>query len=169
MLTCPLEVVKTRFQASSSSFERVHHVLNDKKNSIKLSSHLNAKPQSAYSSLNVNLNNLIRNTHLTHHHKNVITNGLNFDTTHLNSNQFQYSLTAKSANASTAASAAAARSHQSRWGSGIYLHMRFIVEHEGYRALFKGLLPNIVGVAPYRYVLALAALSKRPWHLNALV
>ena len=145
MLTCPLEVVKTRFQASSTSFERVHHhVLNEnKKNSMKLSSHLNAKPQSAYSSLNVNLNNLIRNTHLTHHHKSVITNGLNFDTTHLNNNQFQYSLT-KSTTASSAA-----HSHP-RLGSGIYLHLRFIVEHEGYRALFKGLLPNIIGVAPYR-------------------
>jgi len=37
-----------------------------------------------------------------------------------------------------------------RPGTGIYLYYRFIVKNEGYRALFKGLGPNLLGVAPYR-------------------
>ena len=35
---------------------------------------------------------------------------------------------------------------------GIYQCLRHIVEHEGPKALFKGLVPNIIGVAPSRAI-----------------
>lgn len=39
---------------------------------------------------------------------------------------------------------------QPKPGAGIYLYFKTIVKNEGYRALFKGLGPNLLGVAPYR-------------------
>ena len=34
----------------------------------------------------------------------------------------------------------------------ITLYFRHIIEHEGVRGLFKGLGPNLIGVAPSRYL-----------------
>jgi len=37
-------------------------------------------------------------------------------------------------------------------GTAILLYFRYIINNEGYRALFKGLGPNLLGVAPYRAI-----------------
>ena len=68
---------------------------------------------------------LFRNNHLS---QPVVSHGINFT---------------NSINTSS-------KSLQPKAGLGIILHLRFILENEGYRALFKGLGPTLVGVAPSR-------------------
>ncbi len=138
VLTCPLEVIKTRLQSSSSSLQRLAvrpqlqaashthtQLLNN--NCLNLSS----VTKSRYK-LSPNSIVLFKNTNCLGARPvtDCMSNGVNF---------------VNSINTSS-------KSLQPRLGLNIYLHLRFILENEGYRALFKGLAPTLVGVAPYRAI-----------------
>lgn len=58
--------------------------------------------------------------------------------------------------------------HSSRHTPGIYQCLRYIIKHEGARGLFKGLGPNLVGVAPSRAIY-FCAYSKSKVAFNAIL
>ncbi|XP_032668141.1 mitochondrial carrier protein Rim2 [Odontomachus brunneus] len=57
---------------------------------------------------------------------------------------------------------------QSRHAPGIYECIRYIIKHEGARGLFKGLGPNLIGVAPSRAIY-FCAYSKSKVAFNAIL
>ncbi|XP_060578104.1 solute carrier family 25 member 36-A-like [Ruditapes philippinarum] len=110
ILTCPLEVVKTRLQSSVATFEPV---------CIKsVSSNINVISKS-----NINFSAISNSTHTA-------------------------SCTAQHG---TIAAERALQIAHSR-SVGLYYCLRYIVQNEGPGALFKGLGPNLVGVAPSRAI-----------------
>lgn len=154
LLTSPLEVVKTRFQSSTSSFKQIieqqhkageanklststtiGHIknsctsnLNNLSNRVKLASR-------AAHSCSLNSTIFFKNNHLSQHSSNLMTSGFNFDTSQQNF---------KCLNTSSKV--------LHRPGLGIYLHLKFIIQNEGVKALYKGLGPTLIGVAPYRAI-----------------
>lgn len=188
-------MIKTRFQASSSNYERLlcknsgdYNNAHSGSNLYKSSNRFyNQSHHQHHHTFTLNTNFLIRNaanaknvlaTHLNfvdtsqfNNNHNSISSTVNSNNTNHNNNHHHHHSTANSATAATTSSTTSANTkhiHSStmtshlvkknakrqtrRIGTGIYLHLRFIVEHEGYRALFKGILPNIIGVAPYRAI-----------------
>lgn len=206
ILTCPLEVIKTRFQASSSSYERLLCKNTGDFNNAHNGSNLykqrsnrfyNQSHHQHHHTFTLNTNFLIRNATNaknvlaanlnlvdtspqfnsntnSHHHSNTASSSTTAATSAASSSSTSTATTSKSTSMANSTSKHslrpsstmttsklimndlvdknAAKKHQRRIGTGIYLHLRFIVEHEGYRALFKGILPNIIGVAPYRAI-----------------
>ncbi|RZF43292.1 hypothetical protein LSTR_LSTR001553 [Laodelphax striatellus] len=130
VVTCPLEVVKTRLQSSSSGFHSPQPQLQPHVCLPKI-----ASPDGC------------SHGHVTcktiQHRRRINT------ITPRHATQFlalsHYGRTAAGGLQSTAAAGAAAP-------TGLVQCLRHIVEHEGPRALFKGLGPNLVGVAPSRAI-----------------
>lgn len=58
--------------------------------------------------------------------------------------------------------------HSSRHAPGIYQCLRYIIKNEGARGLFKGLGPNLIGVAPSRAIY-FCAYSKSKVAFNAIL
>lgn len=181
MLTSPLEVMKVRFQADSRSYKKYSCASRGATSSsvsgssngsssangggggggggtahLKSTSsclhtstsaaahhHASTSSGSTKSGLKSYVNILLRNNH----------GNLNFELNHhpqsLNSSTFQF---VERPAASYASTATATAHSSSCYGRGILLKFRSIVENEGFRALFKGLGPNIVGVVPYRAI-----------------
>lgn len=110
VLTCPLEVVKTRLQSSVATFQPVYlHSVQPKVAYLHTNSHIN------YSSC-------------------VASAGHNCPH-----------------GTGTLAAERALQIAHSR-SVGLYYCLRYIVKNEGFSALFKGLGPNLVGVAPSRAI-----------------
>lgn len=130
VVTCPLEVVKTRLQSSSSGFHSPQPQLQPHVCLPKI-----ASPDGC------------SHGHVTcktiQHRRRINT------ITPRHATQFlalsHYGRPAAGGLQSTAAAGAAAP-------TGLVQCLRHIVEHEGPRALFKGLGPNLVGVAPSRAI-----------------
>ncbi|ELU08546.1 hypothetical protein CAPTEDRAFT_182193 [Capitella teleta] len=111
VITCPLEVVKTRLQSSIATFQNpVYKNGNSKMNTTP--------PVSRYS---------------TCASSTVCT-------------------TAHASNASSAAVLSDSQHHKPRSSVGLFHALKHIIQHEGVRGLFKGLGPNLVGVAPSRAI-----------------
>lgn len=159
VITCPLEVLKTRLQANPSkcsTSEFGTSLLSRFKIESLQSNEINAGakhqelPSSSKTITNKRYNNsyhsktrniVFRNAGLNHSHGSVITNGLNYEV-HLNHNQTQ-SLFNPFKNS---------LGQQIRPKSTIYLNFKQIIQNEGFRGLFKGLGPTLIGVAPYRAI-----------------
>ncbi|KAL3861461.1 hypothetical protein ACJMK2_007495 [Sinanodonta woodiana] len=113
VLTCPLEVVKTRLQSSVASFHQP----------VYLPSHRAVHYVPGGPSLNWNINCSEHNLHEYHH-------------------------TTRTGTLATRSAISVAR----RQSVGLYYSLRHIIEVEGVNGLFKGLGPNLVGVAPSRAI-----------------
>ena len=118
IVTCPLEVVKTRLQSSNSGFD---------KQNTGTSSSSSSKGASTTA-------NKVR--HFNGVSKRHIVAGLNKRT----SPSFHYQ------------QAVAMSTHHHRQTLGVVQCLKHIVETEGPRGLFRGLGPNLVGVAPSRAI-----------------
>lgn len=146
VITCPLEVVKTRLQSSTSSFQNVLLASSKSPSTTANGSHLNNRIKLAHKlqSCSFNTNILFKNNHLNHHHTSVMSSSYNFDSHLVNHHQNSKFSINNLNNLSVM--------KQPKPGAGIYLYFKTIVKNEGYRALFKGLGPNLLGVAPYRAI-----------------
>lgn len=113
VLTCPLEVVKTRLQSSVATFHTT-----------------------SLHSVNSNIN-LISNSNVNFH-------------TFPNAVQTTTGCHVAAAQGQIAAERALQIAHSR--SVGLYYCLRYIVQNEGIPALFKGLGPNLVGVAPSRAI-----------------
>lgn len=141
ILTCPLEIVKTRLQSSTSSYQRIAAT---QPKLVHINPLLITQPQLNYTSTTnavVNTSNLGNITNRAHNCS------LSNFTLFKNNGLGQPGMSNMSNGINTSS-----KSVQPRMGLNIYLHLRFILENEGYRALFKGLAPTLVGVAPYRAI-----------------
>lgn len=167
ILTCPLEVVKTRLQANMHlnpahppSFPRAT-ALNNHNNVYNATSHSkNQKLTNNNSKLTTRLNCysniLLRNNHLSHggsmpmatvassasSPQQFVANVFNLE------NTLKHQTAAARRGGHLPALVKTAAVHR----PSIYLHFKLIIQNEGFKALFKGLGPNIVGVAPYRAI-----------------
>lgn len=113
--------------------------------------------KSAATGIRSYVNILFRKNHGTtahHHHPappgpggHFLPNGFNFELNHHHQSSSSSPFQSFNLERGTAYTAQT----QSQIGRSIILKFRSIVENEGFRALYKGLGPNIVGVAPYRY------------------
>ncbi|XP_022199980.1 mitochondrial carrier protein Rim2 [Nilaparvata lugens] len=124
VVTCPLEVVKTRLQSSSSGFhspQQPQHVCLPKIASADGCSHSHVTCKTIQHRRRINTITPRHATQflaLSHYGRNVAGAGLQTNGA----------------------------------PTGLAQCLRHIVEHEGPRALFKGLGPNLVGVAPSRAI-----------------
>lgn len=143
ILTCPLEIVKTRLQSSTSSYKRMISTAEATLKSPNVTSNSSAPSNSTTSS---NLNNLNNRIKFSSAHSGSLNSTILFRNNHLSQPVVSHGINfTNSINTSS-------KSLQPKAGLGIILHLRFILENEGYRALFKGLGPTLVGVAPYRAI-----------------
>ncbi|KAL7286504.1 hypothetical protein TKK_0019240 [Trichogramma kaykai] len=115
IVTCPLEVVKTRLQSSSGFYTQIL-------TKEMVSSHLQCK--------NISSSQQRRRLCTGEHRK--------------------YSLVTLSHCA--VPPSLGGRPNNVPLPPGIYQCLKYIVEHEGPKALFKGLVPNLIGVAPSRAI-----------------
>ncbi|XP_053677691.1 mitochondrial carrier protein Rim2 [Anopheles nili] len=149
VVTCPLEVVKTRLQSSSSSF--IHAAASTRHALVadggKLTDH--------------------------HHHVrhvSAINNAVSASDRHHNTNRHQARVCASSILTRRRPSILAIPQcglSTSVQSISIWQCLKHIVQTEGSRALFKGLGPNIVGVAPSRAIY-FCAYSKTKNALNTV-
>jgi len=105
ILTCPLEVVKTRLQSSVASFSNTSYTV----------TRLNYIPHQAF-------------------------------------NTAQYTTVTNTAAATAAVEAKNATARSTNRSLGLYVCLKHIIQNEGIKGLFKGLGPNLVGVAPSRAI-----------------
>lgn len=138
--------------SSSSPRNKAHHHHNKNHHP-----HSNAK----WSGIRSYVNILFRNNHggtttYHHHHHNhhhhpptasshFLSNGINFELNQSSSSHFNSSSGFQPVNVQE-------RYQKSQIGRNILFKFRSIIENEGFRALYKGLGPNIIGVAPYRAI-----------------
>jgi len=153
VLTCPLEVVKTRFQASiaagSSHLNTSHGLIRS------TSSALMGLSEKANSSA---LTNTCKNRSLNYIYRNHHLNGVLKTTSTANVLNFEPHLATSHSQLLNKTASHIVHQHQQlqqstvRIGNKILYQLKHIIQNEGYRALFKGLGPNIIGVAPYRAI-----------------
>ncbi|CAF0850877.1 unnamed protein product [Brachionus calyciflorus] len=132
ILTCPLEVIKTRLQANQNPQNSVgitRRVFNAHLSPIHLSF-----PAHKCSAITNTSTILFRTSHGTSSH--LFPNDLAF--TSRITNTFDKS--------------SQTNINKNRIGKTILSSLKSIVENEGYRGLFKGLGPTVIGVAPYRAI-----------------
>ncbi len=149
VLTCPLEVVKTRLQANMGSMVPCHPKNDHKPNLF--------------------VNNRLNSTQPTRHHN--LSTSTPFTTTvnMLNSNSGNLSIKSHVSHSHYCDQQPSAKPASTRLGVGLIFQFRWvsadnhnphnqltisiqrsIIKNEGFRALFKGLVPNMIGVAPHR-------------------
>ncbi len=149
VLTCPLEVIKTRLQASTSSYQRITLIQSQSQQQYQPQNNLNINnTHSIQNSQHTQLHNNLPNANKTHFGYKLSSNSI---TLFKNTNCLGSSCTTNGINFVNTINTSS-KSLQPRLGMNIYVHLRFILENEGYRALFKGLTPTLVGVAPYRAI-----------------
>jgi len=145
ILTCPLEVIKTRLQSSTSRFGQLAAPLKPStKPTLPCPKNTNAA-NSCTSNIN-SLNDRIQYKFTTTAHNCSLNSTILFKNNHLRLPIHSMSNGVNFVNNINTVS----KSIQPRFGLNVYLHLRFILENEGYRALFKGLVPTLVGVVPNR-------------------
>lgn len=146
IITCPLEVIKTRQQSSTSSLLKFSEpnlqVISNSKAAGSIKHNTPITSNSCTSNLN-NLNNRIQYRFSTAHNF-----SLNSTILFKNNHMSQPMMTNNFVNSINTAS----KSIQPRAGLRVYLHLKFILANEGYRALFKGLGPTLIGVVPNRAI-----------------
>lgn len=153
ILTCPLEVIKTRLQSSTSSYKRMTVETGNTSTSTR-SANTTAATQSS-NFCTSNLNNLNRRAHyykFSTAHSHSINSTILFKNNHLNpSVSLVPNGNLSNINFVNSINTSSKTLHP-RAGLGIYYHLKFILQNEGYRALFKGLAPTLVGVVPNRAI-----------------
>ena len=150
ILTCPLEVVKTRLQAnqcshSSSNGVYSKNLLNNHNNIYNATNNKSSTSQQKLTNnsklttrLNCYSNILLRNNHLSHSTASTV-NIFNFDSQLNHNHKHNFESVSKNM-----------FNRPVRFS--LYMQFKMIIKNEGVRALFKGLVPNVVGVAPYRAI-----------------
>lgn len=157
VITCPLEVIKTRLQSNISSLNRISSTQNTL---TAVSQKAQALPTCNKTPFNVTtfnsytLNNLNRiqgkfGSQLAHNYS--INSTQLFKNNHVNQPTKLYYGNFSNMNLVNNINTSS-KSLQPKVGLNVFYHLKFIVETEGVRSLFKGLGPTLVGVAPYRAI-----------------